>query len=1775
MNQFKRCSWLLILCLLYISKAKASNDFKANKSNNILIDTVKLLATSTTGQRNDVVTIAVKVSNFINVGKLTYSLTWNNTLLEYVSHVSLYSGQSFDLSKKNDGGLGLTWNVRSDNWTLPDDAEIMQIQLRIIGCSGNPTGVNFFSFPTPIEIEASNPRPLRVATQNGRVIIQNGNGCNLSRSPGEICSSAPLLCPDEFPYKNALTRTTPGTIVGPAYCSTIENNVWLAFIAGSKNIDFRFSASNCTGQGLQAAVLQTDDCVNFPPLKDPNTDQLFCQRQIDDGTFKILSCTNLTVGKKYYIMVDGYFGSQCDFEISINAGSVIGTATNTLSINGPNKVCTNADNLSFSVSPDTSNVSEYQWKVGTDAVIKSGQGTPSVIVKWGTVSDDICVKTIGRCGESDWSCKTLNILSSPDKTIDTTICQGSSVVVNGLSYSLSGNYVINLPGQAQGGCDSTIKLNLTVFDFSVTAAKSGDIPCDNSAVTVSSTVNNPQNGSLSYEWRNEQNTIISTAASFSTTNSGTFTLTVTAVKNGARCTKTASITVSKSGSFPAKPQMSGVLSSCLNQTDVYQINNPAEGISQYNWIVTGGIVASQTATSANINWTASATNKVCVTAENGCGVSDTICVSVIVGIKPDLMTITGSETVCPGAKATYNASAASNNIENYVWGVPAGATIIKGAGTPSIDIDWGSSAGGKITLTPKNSCGDAPMGEFTVTVKSEAPKKPEITGVKTVCSNDTATFSITPDAAITAYEWQIPVGVTALTPINTSSVKLKFGTTNASIGLKVQNACNLTNTNSYAVEVNNVVPDSVPILGNKTVCSNDTTVYTITPTSAVNAYNWQVSNGARILKGQNTNRIEVVWGTNETEQLVVEMKNGCNQTRKVSLNIAIKKADLGAPTIVGSKQVCPGTIATYKIASDPQITEYVWTKSSNGTIQKGQGTHEIDVKFADIGTSDVCIQIKNGCAVTRGACFPVEVKNSIDSLPIIGDTQICENGIGVFKVQKDPNASNYLWFPPAGATIVAGFQGKDSVKVQFGGSGGILRVSPSGGCADGTFSRLDVKIKSKPALPANITGKTQICENDTATFSIPAVAGATSYEWDFPAGVKIVKGDKTNSIVVQWQTPTSGFISVKAKNDCGESLPVQRNVTVRAVPKPNAGVDATVCGTNHTLKASGGVGTIKWSVLSKPANSVATFQKEGELQTGVNVSKTGIYTFAISISAFVNGSCGNTDTVVLNFKQNPTVRVVADDCNSSSTAYQLSLIVENATPPLSSSGSITGTFTNLSFKSDNIANNTPYWIKVTDADGCSSDTLSGVKRCPCQTNAGVLLADSMVVCYGEKAKLPASINPKLDGNDTFEYILHEGTKNAIGKVLARNKTGEFVFDTVTMKANTVYYAHYVVGDSDGDRVGLTANCTQLSNAIPIIFKDKMTVGFTGDTVICSGTNATFKFKTIEPDIFKITYTDGVSTFNKINITNNALIAVTPSVTTVYKLIEAVNLAGCKASVGDSVKISMRSKPIAYAGADTSICSDKIVLSGIIPSKSSASWRGPAGVNIVSPTRPQTEVLFLKDGRNNFILTVKDSICPTQTSVDTVAIFSASSPQANNYVLKGFLGDTISMQLNDGAPKGTYEVTRLTNPKEGYFELFSDGKFNFIANIGRPATVSFRYMSCSATCSNLCDTGEVRIILQEKPKVDTLIQVDIPNAITPNSDNKNDMWVINNLEKFPGNELIVFNRWGDILYKAKPYNNDWEGTNQNGQPLPEGTYYYVLRLNINDGKVLKGDITILR
>ncbi|MEL7021736.1 MAG: gliding motility-associated C-terminal domain-containing protein, partial [Bacteroidota bacterium] len=90
---------------------------------------------------------------------------------------------------------------------------------------------------------------------------------------------------------------------------------------------------------------------------------------------------------------------------------------------------------------------------------------------------------------------------------------------------------------------------------------------------------------------------------------------------------------------------------------------------------------------------------------------------------------------------------------------------------------------------------------------------------------------------------------------------------------------------------------------------------------------------------------------------------------------------------------------------------------------------------------------------------------------------------------------------------------------------------------------------------------------------------------------------------------------------------------------------------------------------------------------------------------------------------------------------------------------------------------------------------------------------------------------------------------------------------------------------------------------------------------------------------------------------------------------------------------------------------------------------------------------------------------------------------------------------------------------------------------------------------------------------------IPSGITPNGDGFNDALVFdlleNNPEQYADRELIIFNRWGDIVYTARPYTNDWAGTSDNGAELPQGTYYFILRLDIENGEIMKGNVTILK
>ncbi|MEI6408409.1 MAG: gliding motility-associated C-terminal domain-containing protein [Bacteroidota bacterium] len=84
-----------------------------------------------------------------------------------------------------------------------------------------------------------------------------------------------------------------------------------------------------------------------------------------------------------------------------------------------------------------------------------------------------------------------------------------------------------------------------------------------------------------------------------------------------------------------------------------------------------------------------------------------------------------------------------------------------------------------------------------------------------------------------------------------------------------------------------------------------------------------------------------------------------------------------------------------------------------------------------------------------------------------------------------------------------------------------------------------------------------------------------------------------------------------------------------------------------------------------------------------------------------------------------------------------------------------------------------------------------------------------------------------------------------------------------------------------------------------------------------------------------------------------------------------------------------------------------------------------------------------------------------------------------------------------------------------------------------------------------------------------------NGISPNGDGKNDDWRIIGIENYPNNEVSVFNRWGNLVFRKKPYDNDhaWDAAS-GGQYLPDGTYFYVIDLG-NGEKALSGYLQILR
>jgi gliding motility-associated-like protein len=90
------------------------------------------------------------------------------------------------------------------------------------------------------------------------------------------------------------------------------------------------------------------------------------------------------------------------------------------------------------------------------------------------------------------------------------------------------------------------------------------------------------------------------------------------------------------------------------------------------------------------------------------------------------------------------------------------------------------------------------------------------------------------------------------------------------------------------------------------------------------------------------------------------------------------------------------------------------------------------------------------------------------------------------------------------------------------------------------------------------------------------------------------------------------------------------------------------------------------------------------------------------------------------------------------------------------------------------------------------------------------------------------------------------------------------------------------------------------------------------------------------------------------------------------------------------------------------------------------------------------------------------------------------------------------------------------------------------------------------------------------KVNTLV---IPTLITPNQDGANDYFVLRGLSSMGRTELKIFDRRGLQVYENSDYDNLWDGVDYNSNPLPDDTYFYVVRAD--NGLSVSGYIVVRR
>jgi len=767
------------------------------------------------------------------------------------------------------------------------------------------------------------------------------------------------------------------------------------------------------------------------------------------------------------------------------------------------------------------------------------------------------------------------------------------------------------------------------------------------------------------------------------------------------------IVVNPTPQVGAVGSITGPAELCGAQTGVTYSIGAVANASTYTWTTTGtaSVTAGQGTTTVTVDFGAG-NGGVCVSAGNDCNTSSQVCKTVTVtpGIPAAPGGITGLTTVCNGQVGVKYSVASVATTTYYLWTVPSGASITAGQGTPSITITYGASSG-TICVSDSNACGKsaASCQEVIVDPASVVGTVGTITGPTTICGNQSATYSIASVAGASTYSWSIPAGAVITTGQGTETVSITYSVTGGNICVTAANSCSTSPPKCLNVALTNTPAIPGPISGPTVVCTGQTGVVFTVPSvgNPAPTRTWTVPPGATITAGQGTRSVTVTFAGASSGTICCTASNVCGSSASACQAVTVDPGSAVGTvgTITGPITICGNQSATYSIASVAGAATYSWSVPAGAVITTGQGTETVSITYSVTG-GNVCVTAANSCSTSPPKCLSVSLTN-IPAVPgaITGPTTVCNGQTNV--VYTVPGvvapAPTRTWTVPPGATITAG-QGTRSVTVTFAGaSSGTICCTASNSCGTSAASCEVITVDPNPVVGAvsTITGPTAVCTAQSGvSYSIPAVAGASTYTWTVPAGAAITAGQGTTSITVTYSV-TAGNICVTAGNSCSTSppkcLPVAMSTSIAATPGAITGA-TTVCSGQvgpYSITPVAGATSYAWTV---PAGSVSTSSTATTVVTFGTASGTvcvasvnGCGTSAQSCSPVLVTSAVLTVSATITNTSNSTL------CDGSSTA-----IPSGGAGPYtyawSPSGATTALATGLCYGNQTVC--------VTNAGGC-------------------------------------------------------------------------------------------------------------------------------------------------------------------------------------------------------------------------------------------------------------------------------------------------------------------------------------------------------------------------------------------------------------------------------------------------------------------------------------------